>query len=100
VNEGHVLIVPKRHVVSLFDATQEEITSIWKLIEGVKELLDQRFHSNGYNIGVNVGAAAGQTIFHMHVHVIPRYDGDVEDPRGGIRKIKKSLVPYVGEGEE
>lgn len=56
--------------------------------------------SDGYNIGVNVGTAAGQTIFHMHVHVIPRYNGDVQDPRGGVRKIKKSLVPYAGEGEE
>lgn len=88
---------PKRHVVSLFDATQEEVMSIWKLIEEVKEALDQRFHPDGYNVGVNVGASAGQTIFHMHVHVIPRYDGDVEDPRGGIRKIKKSLVPYDGD---
>ena len=100
VNEGHVLIVPKRHLVSLFDATQEEVISLWKLIEDVKESLEQRFHPDGYNIGVNVGAAAGQTVFHLHVHVIPRYQGDVRDPRGGIRKIKKSLVPYAGEGEE
>ncbi|AET69661.1 HIT family hydrolase, diadenosine tetraphosphate hydrolase [Desulfosporosinus orientis DSM 765] len=100
VNEGHVLIIPKRHLVSLFDATPEEVMSIWKLIEEVKEELDHRFHPDGYNIGVNMGGAAGQTIFHLHVHVIPRYYGDVQDPRGGIRKIKKSLVPYVGEGEE
>lgn len=100
VNEGHVLIIPKRHLASLFEATQEEIISIWKLLEEVKEELDKRFHPDGYNVGVNVGAAAGQTVFHLHVHVIPRYHGDVSDPRGGIRKIKKSLVPYAEEGEE
>jgi len=100
VNRGHVLIVPKRHLASLFDATMEEIMNIWKLLEEVQEELDKRFHPDGYNVGVNVGAAAGQTIFHMHVHVIPRYHGDVQDPRGGIRKIKRSLVSYAGEGEE
>lgn len=71
--------------------------SLWKLIEEVKKELDSRFHPDGYNVGVNVGAAAGQTVFHLHVHVIPRYNGDVQDPRGGIRKIKKSLVPYAGD---
>ena len=100
VNEGHVLIIPKRHLANLFDATQEEVGSIWKLIKEVKEKLNKRFHPDGYNVGVNVGAAAGQTVFHLHVHVIPRYLGDVPDPRGGIRKIKKSIVPYAGEGEE
>jgi len=100
VNEGHVLIIPKRHLTSLFDATQEEIMSIWKLLEEVKEVLNNRFHPDGYNVGVNVGAAAGQTVFHLHIHIIPRYQGDVTDPRGGIRKIKKSLVPYAGEEEE
>ncbi|AFM39403.1 HIT family hydrolase, diadenosine tetraphosphate hydrolase [Desulfosporosinus acidiphilus SJ4] len=100
VNEGHVLIVPKRHSASLFELTEDEVIGIWELAEEVKEILEDRFHPDGYNIGVNVGAAAGQTIFHMHVHVIPRYNGDVSDPRGGIRKIKKSLVPYVMEGEE
>ncbi|OLN27233.1 HIT family protein [Desulfosporosinus metallidurans] len=100
VNEGHVLIIPKRHIASLFDMTEEEIMSIWELLEEVKEELNKRFHPDGYNVGVNVGAAAGQTVFHLHVHVIPRYQGDVPDPRGGIRNIKKSLVPYTGEGEE
>lgn len=100
VNEGHVLIIPKRHLASLFDATLEEVISIWKLLEEVTEKLNKRFHPDGYNVGVNVGAAAGQTVFHLHIHVIPRYHGDVQDPRGGIRKIKKSMVPYAGEGEE
>jgi diadenosine tetraphosphate (Ap4A) HIT family hydrolase len=99
VNEGHVLIIPKRHVETYFDATQDEKNAISLLLARAKEKLDERFHPDGYNIGVNVGAAAGQTIFHLHVHLIPRYAGDVPDPRGGVRKIKKSLVPYAEEGE-
>jgi len=65
----------------------------------VKDKLAARFSPDGYNIGVNVGWAAGQTIFHLHVHIIPRYRDDVPDPRGGVRKIKQSLVPYLAEGE-
>ena len=99
VNEGHVLIIPKRHVETYFDATQDEKNAISLLLARAKEKLDERFHPDGYNIWVNVGAAAGQTIFHLHVHLIPRYAGDVPDPRGGVRKIKKSLVPYAEEGE-
>lgn len=100
VNEGHVLIVPKRHVTGFFEATFEEISAINELIFEVKAILDSKYKPDGYNIGVNVGYAAGQTIFHLHMHVIPRYDGDVADPRGGIRRIKKSIVPYAEEGEQ
>ena len=96
----HLLVVPKRHVETFFEATLEEMDAITRLIIEVKDKLDQQFHPDGYNIGVNVGSAAGQTIFHLHVHVIPRYSGDVPDPRGGIRRIKKSIVPYLEEGEE
>jgi diadenosine tetraphosphate (Ap4A) HIT family hydrolase len=99
VNRGHTLVIPKRHAETFFDATQSEQDAICRLIATVKEKLDAMFHPDGYNIGVNVGAAAGQTIFHLHVHIIPRYTGDVPDPRGGIRRIKKSLVPYEKEGE-
>lgn len=97
VNEGHVLIVPRRHVETLFEATAEEVQAINLLIFEVKDILDRRLKPDGYNIGVNVDKAAGQTVFHMHYHVIPRYLGDVEDPRGGIRKIKKSVVPYLND---
>lgn len=76
VSSGHVLIVPKRHAASLFEATQAELESVGKLLMKVKDLLDERFHPAGYNIGANVGEVAGQTIFHWHVHVIPRYQGD------------------------
>ena len=98
-NGGHTLIVPKRHVASLFEATTEEMTSIWELLREVKRKLDERFAPGGYNVGVNVGEAAGQTVLHLHVHVIPRYQGDVPDPRGGIRRLKKSLVPWIEEEE-
>ncbi|WP_449241061.1 HIT family protein [Desulfoscipio gibsoniae] len=99
VNKGHVLVVPKRHVETFFDANWQEIMDINKLIFEVKDILQIRFNPAGFNIGVNVGRSAGQTIFHLHYHIIPRYEGDVEDPRGGIRRIKKSIVPYLEEGE-
>ncbi|HAI86860.1 MAG TPA: HIT family protein [Firmicutes bacterium] len=86
--------IPEDEVIA-----QDETIAMAKLLVEVKELLDAEFAPAGYNIGVNVGAAAGQTIFHLHVHLIPRYVGDVPDPRGGVRKIKRSLVPYAEEGE-
>lgn len=94
VNEGHVLVVPKRHVETYFEATAEELAAINELVFRVKDLLDERYRPDGYNIGVNVGHAGGQSVYHMHVHVIPRYLGDVENPRGGIRRIKRSIVTY------
>ncbi|KUO51108.1 MAG: HIT family hydrolase [Desulfitibacter sp. BRH_c19] len=100
VNHGHVLIIPKRHVETLFDASFEELQDINKLIFEVKNFLEDKYKPDGYNIGINVGEAAGQTIFHLHYHIMPRYVGDVEDPRGGIRNIKKSLVQYLDDGEE
>ncbi len=94
VNEGHTLITPKRHVENFFQASDEEFGAIKDLIFEVKKLLDERYQPDGYNIGVNVGKDAGQTVFHLHIHVIPRYKGDVEDPRGGVRNFKENLVPY------
>lgn len=99
VNTGHVLIIPKRHIETIFDATNYEILAINDLIIEVRKILEEKYNPDGYNIGVNVGSAGGQTIFHLHYHVIPRYIGDIEDPRGGIRKIKKSIIPYIDEGE-
>lgn len=94
VNEGHVLVTPKRHVVTYFDATLEELAAINDLVFKCKNILDERYNPDGYNIGVNVNYAGGQTIYHLHVHVIPRYDGDVVEPKGGIRNIKPNLVSY------
>ena len=97
VNKGHVLIVTKRHVTGFFKATPEEIAALNELAFTVKEILDARYSPDGYNIGINCGTAAGQTIFHLHMHIIPRYQGDVPDPRGGIRKLMKKMVPYPAE---
>ena len=96
VNRGHVLVIPKRHYASYFDATQGELTAFNDLISKVKRLIDIELQPDGYNIGINIGEAAGQTIFHLHIHIIPRYSGDVDNPRGGIRKFKKPLVEYDG----
>jgi diadenosine tetraphosphate (Ap4A) HIT family hydrolase len=96
VNKGHMLIIPKRHFASFFDASADEISAIDDLIKKAKSLLDNKLNPDGYNIGINIGEAAGQTIFHLHIHLIPRYFGDAENPRGGIRKFKPALVEYDG----
>ncbi len=87
VSKGHILIIPFRHVETFFETSKEEKIAILDLIDKAKEYLDKKFSPDGYNIGVNVGKAAGQTVFHLHVHVIPRYKGDVEDPTGGVRGV-------------
>ena len=85
-NPGHMLIIPKRHFSGYFEATVQEKIEILTLIDDAKRIIDQQFHPDGYNIGVNVGRVAGQTVMHMHVHVIPRYKGDIPDPRGGVER--------------
>ena len=87
VNRGHVLIIPKRHFLSFFEITKEEYLAVFNLIENVKTILDKRFNPDGYNIGVNINKAAGQTIPHCHIHVIPRFNGDMVNPRGGVRHV-------------
>jgi len=87
VSKGHTLIVSRRHVASLFDLSPDEQCAIWELLPLVKDALDSGFSPAGYNVGVNVGTAAGQTVAHVHVHVIPRYAGDVDDPAGGVRFV-------------
>lgn len=96
VNKGHMLIIPKRHFESFFDATKEEVSALYSLIKEGKAYLDKEYAPDGYNVGVNVGEYGGQTVMHLHIHLIPRYKGDVENPKGGIRKFKKELVPYNG----
>ena len=87
VSEGHCLVIPKRHVETYFDASPEEHAAIGSLVGQVSRLLQKDVSPDGYNIGANVGETAGQTVFHFHVHIIPRYQGDVADPRGGVRKV-------------
>ena len=94
VSPGHTLILPRRHESNFFDLSVDEQIAVWHLLAAVRAQRQRERHPSGYNIGINVGAAAGQTIPHAHVHVIPRYDGDVPDPRGGIRWVIPSKAAY------
>lgn len=94
VSPGHLLVIPRRHFASLFDATPEEMAALWELVRRAKELIDGKYHPDGYNIGVNVGAAAGQTVMHLHIHVIPRYAGDIMEPEGGVRGVVPGRRQY------
>lgn len=96
VNDGHTLIIPKRHAETFFDLTSEEVKAMYELASEMKKKLDSLYHPDGYNVGLNCGEAGGQTIMHCHMHLIPRYKGDIENPRGGVRKIIKNKVPYDG----
>ncbi len=91
VNPGHVLVIPKRHFSSFFEASEEEIASAYRLMHEVRAILDEKFAPDGYNVGVNIGACAGQTVWHLHFHVIPRFEGDVDQPMGGVRRVKPNL---------
>ena len=94
VNPGHALIIPKRHVADYFDLTEDEGAAMQALLREVKAIVEKRFNPDGYNIGVNVNAAAGQSVFHVHMHLIPRYKGDVENPKGGVRGVIPSKQKY------
>lgn len=94
VSPGHALIIPKRHVASYFELTNREREAMNVMLQFVKRKLDERFHPDGYNIGINVGRAGGQTVFHCHMHLIPRYKGDVEDPKGGVRGVIPAKQKY------
>jgi diadenosine tetraphosphate (Ap4A) HIT family hydrolase len=87
VNQGHTLIIPKRHVANYFDLSIHEQRALWLLVNRCKTIIEKRFNPDGFNIGINCGEDAGQSIFHAHIHLIPRYKGDVENPRGGVRGI-------------
>lgn len=87
VNKGHILIITKRHISSYFETSTKERKAILEIIDECKAILDDTYSPDGYNIGINCGETAGQTIFHLHVHLIPRYKGDIEDPKGGVRGV-------------
>jgi diadenosine tetraphosphate (Ap4A) HIT family hydrolase len=99
VAAGHTLVVPKRHVASLFDLPEEEQAALWRLVALVRGKLMAELRPDGFNVGVNDGPAAGQTVMHAHVHVIPRRAGDVADPRGGVRWVVPAKAPYWAEKE-
>jgi len=94
VSKGHTLVVPKRVVAHFYELSPDEQAEVWKLVAEVRALLDKELHPAGFNVGLNDGAAAGQTIPHAHVHVIPRYKGDRDDPRGGVRWVIPDRAAY------
>lgn len=94
VGLGHMLFIPKRHVSNFFELTEEERNSIFKLIEEGKKLIEKKYLPDGYNIGINIGEDAGQSVMHVHVHLIPRYRGDMENPKGGVRGVIPEKMKY------
>jgi diadenosine tetraphosphate (Ap4A) HIT family hydrolase len=87
LSRGHVLVIPKRHVAGFFDLTAEEGSAVLALLTQIQKSIQKQHSPDGYNVGVNVGKAGGQSRMHVHVHLIPRYEGDVPEPRGGIRCV-------------
>jgi len=94
VSEGHCLVIPKRVYADYFESTYEEIIGLQKLVIETKSYLDQNYNPDGYNVGINCGEVSGQTVPHVHIHVIPRYAGDMENPRGGVRGVIPSKQKY------
>ena len=94
ISPGHTLIIPKRHIGSFFEATNEEREELFSLLDQARQKLIEEFKADAFNIGINDGAAAGQTIAHLHIHLIPRFTNDQIDPRGGVRWIIPEKAKY------
>ncbi len=94
VNEGHALIIPKRHTANYFDLSLEEQKDCIELLNRVKVVVQEKYNPAGFNVGININEAAGQTVPHVHIHLIPRYKGDVEEPRGGVRGVIPERKSY------
>jgi diadenosine tetraphosphate (Ap4A) HIT family hydrolase len=94
ISPGHTLVIPRRHVDSFFNLTAEEKLDLLGLLETAKAGVDEEFNPDSFNIGINDGLAAGQTVPHLHIHLIPRYTGDVSDPRGGVRWLIPAKADY------
>ena len=94
VSPGHALIIPKRHVASYFDLTNHEREAMNVILQYVSQKVEERYHPDGFNVGINIGEAAGQSVFHCHMHLIPRYKGDVPNPKGGVRGVIPSKQKY------
>jgi len=94
VSRGHVLLIPKEHFETYFDLPDSYKESINYRINQIKTILDDKYHPDGYNIGFNCGKASGQSVMHFHMHIIPRYKGDVDNPKGGIRGCIPSKMSY------
>ena len=94
VSPGHALVIPKLHIAALMELPDQDLHEIWTLVGQVRTLLKEKYLPAGFNIGLNEGKAAGQTVPHAHIHIIPRYDGDVPDPRGGVRWVVPAKAKY------
>lgn len=92
VSPGHALILPRRHVVTIWDLEPEEYSDCFTLVRHARSAIESRFSPDGFNVGANCGEAAGQSVWHAHIHVIPRYKGDTPNPRGGVRHV----IPLKG----
>jgi diadenosine tetraphosphate (Ap4A) HIT family hydrolase len=100
VSKGHALVVPRRHAASWPELSPDEKFALITGVDAVRAEIDARHRPHGYNIGCNDGVAAGQTVMHFHMHVIPRYRGDVTDPRGGVRWVLRDKAPYWQAGDQ
>lgn len=94
VSPGHTLVVPRRIVATIWDCSPDELEAMWILVTRQKRVLDEQFRPSGFNVGVNCGVSAGQTVPHAHIHLIPRYTGDHPDPRGGVRAVIPHKAAY------
>jgi len=94
VSPGHSLVIPRRHVGSFFEVTDEERGDMLALLDLAKAAAADEFNPDGYNVGINDGPSAGQTVPHLHIHLIPRFKGDMPDPRGGVRWIIPAKADY------
>jgi diadenosine tetraphosphate (Ap4A) HIT family hydrolase len=94
VSPGHTLIVPRRHIASPLEATSDELAAIWSLLVEARAAIERELKPEGFNIGINDGLAAGQTVMHLHVHLMPRFAGDSPDPRGGVRWVLPEKARY------
>ncbi len=94
VSQGHTLVIPRRHIASFFELEAEERIELMTLLEQAKKVLDSELQPDAYNVGINDGKHAGQTVAHLHIHLIPRYKGDQQDPRGGIRWLFPEKARY------
>jgi diadenosine tetraphosphate (Ap4A) HIT family hydrolase len=101
VSEGHCLVIPKRHVATIWELTDEELKDLYTVMKQTDDWIFEWYHPDGTNYGINEGSAAGQTIPHLHIHLIPRYNGDVPNPEGGVRGVipwKQEYTPlFLGE---
>lgn len=94
VSKGHALVIPRRHVATIWDMTDDEYADAFLLVREVKDVLQGRFGADAFNVGVNCGEVAGQSVWHAHIHVMPRYAGDIPNPRGGVRNILPAKGQY------